>query len=218
MSWIIDNNKAFYWGTSEWPADRITKAIEICDKLGLHKPIVEQPQYSMFYRSVFEREYRRIFSEYKYGTTIWSPLAGGILSGKYNDGNTPADSRYGNPKNQFVNNSWNNYFGEGKKEGTIKKLQALAGIAKELECTQAQLALAWAIANGDVSTCILGFTKITQVEENLKALEIYYKWTPEIERKIREVIDNEPETTLSWRTWAPLKQRRDEALKTLGSQ
>ena len=74
MSWIIDNNKSFYWGTSEWPADRIAKAIEICERLNLHKPIVEQPEYNMFVRDKFERDYRRLFSEYRYGTTIWSPL------------------------------------------------------------------------------------------------------------------------------------------------
>jgi aryl-alcohol dehydrogenase-like predicted oxidoreductase len=94
MSWVIDNNKAFYWGTSEWPADRITKAIEICERYNLHKPIVEQPQYSMLVRDAFEKDYRRLFSEYKYGTTIWSPLAGGILAGKYNDGVAPEGSRY----------------------------------------------------------------------------------------------------------------------------
>ena len=98
MNWIIENNKAFYWGTSEWPADRISKAIEICERLNLHKPIVEQCQYSMLSRDRFENEYRRLFSENKYGTTIWSPLAGGILAGKYNDGVIPEGSRYDNHK------------------------------------------------------------------------------------------------------------------------
>ena len=98
MHSVIEQGKAFYWGTSEWTADRITKAIEICDKYGLHKPIVEQPQYSMLARQKFENEYRLVFQEYKYGTTIWSPLAGGILSGKYNDGNIPEGSRYDNHK------------------------------------------------------------------------------------------------------------------------
>ncbi len=219
MSWCIDNNKALYWGTSEWPADRISKAVEICNQLGLHKPIVEQPQYSMFFRDPFEKDYRRIFSEYKYGSTIWSPLAGGILTGKYNDGNVPEGSRFDSySSNSFINASWMKYFGEGKKEGTIKKLNALGDLAKELGFTQAQLALAWAIANTDVSTCILGFTKLSQVEENLKALELYYKWTPEIEKKVRTIIDNEPEVTIDWRTWNPLQQRRDAALKTPGTQ
>jgi voltage-dependent potassium channel beta subunit len=158
MSDLIEQGKAFYWGTSEWPADRIARAIEIADKKNLHKPIVEQAQYSMLVRDRFEKEYRRIFAEYRYGTTIWSPLAGGILTGKYNDGNTPEDSRYANQKS--LDRIWVQYFGEGKKEGTLKKLNALGDLAKELGYTQAQLGLAWAIANKDVSTCILGFTKI----------------------------------------------------------
>ena len=135
MNWIIENNKAFYWGTSEWPADRIAKAIEICERLNLHKPIVEQCQYSMLVRDRFENEYRRLFSESKYGTTIWSPLAGGILTGKYNDGNIPEGSRYDNHK--FLDSNWQKFFGEGKKEGTLKRLNALADLAKELGFTQA---------------------------------------------------------------------------------
>jgi aryl-alcohol dehydrogenase-like predicted oxidoreductase len=110
MNWIINNKKAFYWGTSEWPADRIAKAIEICEKLNLHKPIVEQPQYSMFIRNRFENEYRRIFSEYKYGSTIWSPLAGGILTGKYNDGNIPEGSRFDNHK-WLMDFAWEGFMG-----------------------------------------------------------------------------------------------------------
>ena len=104
MHSLIENNKAFYWGTSEWPADRIAKAVEICERLNLHKPFFEQPQYNMLYRSKFESENRRLYAEYKYGTTIWSPLAGGILSGKYNDGNIPEGSRYDNHK--FLDSVW----------------------------------------------------------------------------------------------------------------
>jgi len=121
MNWIIENGKAFYWGTSMWPADRITKAIEICERLNLHKPITEQPCYSLVRRDLFEKEYRRLFSEYKYGTTIWSPLAGGILAGKYNNGEIPAGSRY-DVHNDFLKGTWNTYFSEEKKPGTVKKL------------------------------------------------------------------------------------------------
>ena len=95
-------------------------------------------------------------------------------------------------------------------------LKALEALAKELGYSQAQLALAWAIANTDVSTCILGFTRLSQVEENLKALELYYKWTPDIEKRIREILGNEPEVVMNWRNWAPLANRRDEALKYPG--
>ncbi len=161
----------------------------------------------MLVRDNFEKDYRRLFAEYKYGTTIWSPLAGGILSGKYNEGTIPEGSRYDNHK--MLDSIWQKHFGEAKKESTLKKLRALGDLAKELGFTQAQLALAWAIANSDVSTCILGFTKISQVEENLKALELYYKWTSEIEKKVRAILENDPEATTDFRTWGPMKMRRD---------
>jgi aryl-alcohol dehydrogenase-like predicted oxidoreductase len=210
MSDVIEQGKAFYWGTSMWPADRISKAIEICDRLNLHKPIVEQPEYNMLARDNFEKNYRRIFAEYKYGTTIWSPLAGGILTGKYNDGNIPEGSRYAT--NQNLDWIWQKYMGEKARESTLKKLNALGDLAKELGFTQAQLALAWAIANQDVSTCILGFTRLEQVDENLKALELYKKWDADLEKKIRAILDNEPENDMDWRTWQPQKMRRDQAL------
>ena len=133
MHSVIESGKAFYWGTSEWTADRITKAIEICERLNLHKPVVEQPQYSMFARARFEGEYRIVFQEYKYGTTIWSPLAGGILAGKYNDGNIPEGSRYDNHK--MLDTIWQKHMGPTTKEATLKKLNALGDIAKELGYT-----------------------------------------------------------------------------------
>jgi aryl-alcohol dehydrogenase-like predicted oxidoreductase len=202
MNWIIENGKAFYWGTSMWPADRITKAIEICERLNLHKPITEQPVYSLVRRDLFEKEYRRLYSEYKYGTTIWSPLAGGILAGKYNDGVIPQGSRY-DVHGDFLKGTWNTYFAEDKKEGTVKKLRALADLAKELGFTQAQLALAWCLANHDVSTVILGFTRLEQVDENMKALELYGKWNSEIEKKVRDIFTNDPEADMDWRKWVP---------------
>ena len=200
MSWLIDNNKAFYWGTSEWPADRITKAIEICERLNLHKPIVEQPQYNMFVRDRFEKEYRDVFNEYKYGSTIWSPLAGGILAGKYNDGVVPEGSRYDN-FSAMLDSSWQKYMGPEKKDVTCAKLRALAELAKSLGFTQAQLALAWSIANKDVSTCILGFTRLEQVSENLVAIDLYKIWTPAIEKSVRDILKNEPEAVMDFRSW-----------------
>ena len=134
MSWIIDQGWAFYWGTSEWPADRISRAIELCERLNLHKPVVEQPQYSLFVRNRFEKEYRRLFQEFKYGSTIWSPLAGGILAGKYNDGNVPEGSRYDNHKD-FLSSIWQTYMGPTKKDATCEKLRALGKLAEELGYT-----------------------------------------------------------------------------------
>lgn len=130
---LINTGKALYWGTSEWEADIITRAIEMCERLNLHKPIVEQPQYNMVHRANFEKNYRRVFSEYGYGTTIWSPLAGGILTGKYNSGDIPEGSRYDNHKSlDFI---WQRLFGPGKKEGTIAMLQKLEDLSKELGYT-----------------------------------------------------------------------------------
>jgi aryl-alcohol dehydrogenase-like predicted oxidoreductase len=164
----------------------------------------------MLARQRFENEYRFIFSEYKYGTTIWSPLAGGILYGKYNSGEIPEGSRYDNHKN--LDTIWQKHMGPDVKDKTLKILNNLADISKDLGYTQAQLALAWAIASKDVSTCILGFTRLSQVEENLKSLELYNKWTPEIEKRVRDALGNDPEVMMDFRTWAPLANRRDVAL------
>lgn len=98
MNHVIELGWAFYWGTSEWPADRIAEAIQICNANDWHFPIVEQPEYSMLQRDKFEKEYRNIFKDHEHGSTIWSPMAGGILSGKYNDGNMPEGSRFANAK------------------------------------------------------------------------------------------------------------------------
>jgi aryl-alcohol dehydrogenase-like predicted oxidoreductase len=198
MHSVIEQGKAFYWGTSEWTADRITKAIEMCERLNLHKPIVEQSQYNMLVRSKLENEYRLLYTEYKYGTTIWSPLAGGILSGKYNDGFIPAGSRYDNHVS-VVDSNWQKYMNESARSTTIKKLNGLGGIAKDLGYTQAQLALAWAIANKDVTTCILGFSKVSQVQENLKAVELYNLWNADIEKRVRDVLANEPAPFMDYR-------------------
>lgn len=106
------------------------------------------------------------------------------------------------------------YFGPESKEKTIKKLVALGDLAKELGYTQAQLALAWAIANTDVSTCILGFTRLSQVEENLKALELYKKWNADIEKRVSEILSNDPEAIMDFRSWAPMPNRRVESVKS----
>eukprot|EP00347_Sterkiella_histriomuscorum_P006071 403354181 len=210
MSDIIEKGYAFYWGTSEWTADRISKAIEICERLRYHKPIVEQCQYSMLCRDNFEKNYRRLFSEYHYGTSIWSPLASGILSGKYNDGKIPDGSRFDNHK--VLDKIWVQHMGPEKKERTLEKLNYLAEFADGLGYTQAQLALAWAIASKDVSTCILGFSKLSQIDENIKAYELYKIWDEKIEKRCREILDSDPEADMDWRTWQPMSSRRDQAV------
>lgn len=211
MNQLINDRKAFYWATSEWSAARVTRAVEICRKHGWAEPIAEQCQYHALHRDRFENEYREIYEWYGYGTTIWSPLAGGILAGKYNDGSAPVGSRYND--NDFAKNMiWPTYFGtEEKKALTTKKLQGLAEIAKELGCTQAQLALAWCIVSKDVSTCIFGATKVDQVTENMKALEVAAKWTQELEDRINTLLDNQPDFAMDFRTWTKLEPRRNVA-------
>ena len=108
---------------------------------------------------------------------------------------------------------WTKHMGPEVREVTLKKLNALGDLAKEHGFTQAQLSLAWTIANRDVSTCILGFTRLSQVEENLKSLELYYKWTPELEKAVRDILSNDPEAQTDFRTWAPMQSRRDAAVK-----
>eukprot|EP00349_Pseudokeronopsis_sp_Brazil_P006793 CAMPEP_0202964660 /NCGR_PEP_ID=MMETSP1396-20130829/8738_1 /ASSEMBLY_ACC=CAM_ASM_000872 /TAXON_ID= /ORGANISM="Pseudokeronopsis sp., Strain Brazil" /LENGTH=154 /DNA_ID=CAMNT_0049686913 /DNA_START=457 /DNA_END=918 /DNA_ORIENTATION=- len=154
----------------------------------------------MLKRDRFEKEYRWIFEKHRHGSTVWSPLAGGILAGKYNDGNIPEGSRY-DSKEGMINSIWNSYMGEGVRAKTIDKLQKLAALAKETGYSQAQLALAWVIASKDVSTALLGFTKVSQVEENLKALELYRKWTPELEKKVNDILETDPAPDVNFRTW-----------------
>ena len=158
FSWVVDQGMAFYWGTSEWDPDTIIEAIHICRRLGLHEPVVEQCQYNLLSRERFEKEYRTLFEKYGYGSTTWSPLAMGFLSGRYNDGKIPEDSRL---------NKWDDFWSTRltymhgtMKDNIVKIGNGLAEISKELGCTQAQLALAWVIASKDVSTLLLGFSKL----------------------------------------------------------
>jgi len=192
MNWLIENGKAFYWGTSEWSIERIMEAYTICDKYGLIRPIVEQPQYHLLHRENVEVKLAPAFERFGLGTTIWSPLAGGILTGKYNEG-IPPGSRF-DSEDDLMKRIWARYFSDDKKEATFKALKGLGEVAKEVGCTQAQLALAWILVNKDVSTAIFGATKINQVEDNVKAIEIYKKLTPQILKKIDDLLGNKPTT------------------------
>ena len=173
---LIEWGKAIYWGTSEWDADEIVQAIEIAEKHHLHKPITEQPQYNLLNRRRFEKEYARVFKGYGYGSTTFSPLASGILSGKYLNG-VPKDSRATLDGYDWV------------KENAIRqteKVRALEPIAKELGCTLSQLSIAWILKNPNVSSIITGATRVEQLQENLKAIEVAPKITSEIMARIDE--------------------------------
>ena len=163
MNFVINQGWTFYWGTSEWRADQIERAIKICEKLNLIPPIVEQCEYSMLERKKVDCEYSDLFKMYQLGTTIWSPLKGGILTGKYLDG-IPEGTRVG--KMDFMKKLY-----EKEKDNFNPKIQKLKELAeKKMNCSLAQLAVAWVIANKDVSTCILGASKASQLDENFKAL------------------------------------------------
>jgi voltage-dependent potassium channel beta subunit len=181
---IIEWGKAMYWGTSEWSAADVVSAIEIAERHHLHKPVMEQPQYSLFYRERLEREYAPLFRNYGYGTTIWSPLASGLLTGKYNNG-IPKDSR-GNLKGY----DW--LKGKLTDPHNIAKVRALEPIAKDLDCTLAQLAIAWCLKNPNVSTVITGASRVEQVRENMKAEDVAPRLTPDVLARIEAIFGMEP--------------------------
>ncbi len=182
---IIEWGKALYWGTSEWSADEIVSALHIAEKHHLHKPVTEQPQYNLFARDRFEKEYARVFQDYGYGTTIWSPLASGMLTGKYLKG-IPKDSRANLKGYRWLQK-------RVKDKERLAKVRALGPIAKSLGCSLSQLAIAWCLKNPNVSTVILGASKVEQLQENLKADKFVSKLTPNILEKIDKAFDIEKE-------------------------
>ena len=169
---IIRQGKALYWGTSEWSADEIRAAWEIAQRHHLHKPQMEQPQYNMFHRERVEKEYARLYGDSGLGLTIWSPLASGLLTGKYNAG-IPADSRANLPGYEWLKAMLEN----PQRLAAVRALQPIAG---DLGCTLSQLALAWCVKNPQVSTVITGASRAEQVTENMQALAVVPKLTPEI--------------------------------------
>ncbi|GAB1518263.1 hypothetical protein RhiTH_001322 [Rhizoctonia solani] len=187
---VIETGKAFYWGTSEWSARQVEEAHHVASKLNLIAPISEQVQYHCLHRQRFESEYQYLFDKYNYGTTIWSALASGLLTGKYNDG-IPKGSRFDTNPEFFKNTVESLSKEDGQKK--IEKVKELTAFAeKELGCSVSNLALAWAASHPHASTVILGATKPEQVIDNLKALEIIKKITPEVREKINKILDNDP--------------------------
>ncbi|KAF1350974.1 voltage-gated potassium channel subunit beta-3 [Delphinella strobiligena] len=186
---IRNLNLAYYWGTSEWSATQIMEATQIAEKYNLIAPIADQCQYNAFHRERLEVEYDPLFKQYQYGTTIWSPLASGLLTGKYNDG-IPQDSRFATNKAFFENTIKQLESPEGKAK--IEKVKKLTSLAEKLGGNATQLALAWCAANPNVSTVILGATKVEQIEDNMKALKLIPKLTPELMEEIEKILDNKP--------------------------
>ena len=177
MSDMVSSGKAHYWGTSEWSADEIRAAWDIADQHNLHKPVMEQPEYNMFNRRKVEKDYARLYEDIGLGLTTWSPLASGLLSGKYVDG-IPDGSRAALPGYEWLAGMLTN-------EDRNRRVRELAGVAKELGCSLAQLAIAWCARNKNVSTVITGASRVEQVHENMKSLEV----VPMIDEKVIERID-----------------------------
>jgi voltage-dependent potassium channel beta subunit len=176
---LIVQGKALYWGTSEWSADEIRAAYAVADRNGWHKPIVEQPQYHLFHRTRVEREYARLYEDLGIGLTTWSPLASGLLTGKYKAG-IPKDSRGSLPGMSFLHDGLT----DKHKNTAVAKLEELA---RDLGGSVAQLAIAWVINNPNVSSAILGASKPAQLTENLKALALLPKLTPAVLGHIDEL-------------------------------
>lgn len=155
-------------------------------RLGLQGPVVEQPQYNMLVRDRFENEYAPLYKLYNYGTTVWSPLYQGILTGKYNSG-IPSDSRYAT-----ISKSGADKFETEETKAQIEKVRKLTPIAEKLGGSMAALALAWVIKNPHVSVAILGATKASQITENIKSLELLPKLTDDVMKEIEDILDNKP--------------------------
>ena len=187
MDVLVKQGKILYWGTSEWPADRIREAYLIAYKYGLTPPAMEQPEYNMFNRMKMEKEYLGLFDSEGMGTTIWSPLASGVLTGKYNNG-IPDGSRMSLPDYKFLRDKLES------KEGSdrLNKVKRLGKVADKLGVSLAQLSLAWCLKNKNVSTVILGATNTKQLDENLKSIEYKDLLTDSVMGRIENILKNMP--------------------------
>jgi voltage-dependent potassium channel beta subunit len=194
MTYLINQGKALYWGTSEWPAERIRAAYGVARREHLIPPLMEQPEYNMLKRDRVEVEYARLYEEIGLGTTIWSPLSSGILTGKYNDG-IPKDSRASLPNYEWLLPHFESE--EGKQR--IATAKALQPVADGLGCSMAQLALAWCLKNPHVSTVITGASRPQQVEENMKALDVVEQLNEGLMDQIETILGNKPAPEFDWR-------------------
>jgi voltage-dependent potassium channel beta subunit len=187
MSDLVHQGKVFYWGTSEWSAAQLTEAFTVAKEHGLVPPTMEQPEYNLFRRDRVEVEYAPLYERFGLGTTIWSPLASGVLTGKYNDG-TPKDARINLPGYEWLKKSVEGAQGKAR----IEKVRKLSELAAGIGISVTHLSLAFCLTNPHVSTVILGASKPAQLAENLKAIDHVEKLTPEVLAKIEAVMQNKP--------------------------
>lgn len=185
---LIAQGKVMYWGTSEWTAQQLTEAYAAAERHNLTPPTMEQPQYNMFARQKIESDYLPLYRLFGLGTTIFSPLASGLLTGKYNDG-IPADSRFNLPGYEWLKKRYES--AEGKAQ--LEKVKALAKLAKANGMSLSHMALLWCLKNPNVSTVILGASKESQLKDNLSALEQRALLTNDVMIEIETILDNKPD-------------------------
>ncbi len=184
---LIQQGKVMYWGTSEWSAQQITEAHAVARAHNLTPPTMEQPQYNLLHRDKVEAEFTPLYENFGLGTTIWSPLASGMLTGKYNDG-IPDDSRLALPGYEWLRDLWTNEDGQQK----LEKVRQLTALAKDIGISITHLSLAWCLKNPNVSTVILGASRLVQLEDNLKSLDAIEKLTPKVMKSIETIVANKP--------------------------
>ena len=187
MTELIQQGKVFYWGTSEWSAQQLMEAYSTARQYNLIPPTMEQPQYNMFHRHTVEVEYARLYDAIGLGTTIWSPLASGLLTGKYNDG-IPEDSRLNLEGYEWLRQM----FESGEWQQRRQIVRELTTVAQDLGISMAQLAIAWCLKNPNVSTVITGASRASQVVENMKAMAAVDKLTGDVIEKLETLLDNKP--------------------------
>jgi voltage-dependent potassium channel beta subunit len=188
MSDLVRQGKILYWGTSEWTARQLTEAYEVTYHHHLEPPTMEQPQYNMFHRKRVEVDYAPLYEKYGLGTTIWSPLASGMLTGKYNDG-IPEDSRVNLEGYEWLLEQLESEEGQRR----LRDVRQLTMVADELGTSMSRLALAWCLKNPHVSTVITGASKIEQIHDNMEAMNVVDDLTDDVMTRIEKILDNKPE-------------------------
>ncbi len=185
MNALIQQGKILYWGTSEWSAQELTEAHLFAQKNSLIGPTMEQPQYNMFHRERFEVEYAQLYKNFGLGTTIWSPLASGLLTGKYNEGMPKGKTRLTMDGMEWLKE-------RTLVEDRIKKVKKLTAVAEKIGVSMPQLALLWCLKNPNVSTVIMGASKLKHLKDNLDTLKVQEQYTTEVAEKIEAILENKP--------------------------
>lgn len=177
---MIDRGQALYWGTSEWGAEDILEAYAVAEKYNLRKPVVEQPQYNLFTRDKVEREFLPVYEKHQMGLTTWSPLASGVLTGKYLNGQIPEGSRLSLKSMGWLKD-------EVLNPASTQRVEKFVTVAKDLSCEPAALAIAWCLKNKNVSSVITGATNVEQIHKNMKALDVLPKLTDEVMTVLNQI-------------------------------